>query len=50
MEKVNPVPQEVLRDTITESAAPTINNQKKEYDDNNEDKNDINLIEPEDQK
>ena len=50
MEKVNPVPQEVLRDTITESAGPTINNQKNEYDDNNEDKNDINLIEQGNQK
>ena len=45
MEKVNPVPQEVLRDTITESAAPTINNQKKEYDNDNDNENDINLIE-----
>ena len=50
MEKVNPVPQEVLRDTITESAAPSVNKQKKEYDDNNEEKNDINLIEPGNQK
>ena len=50
VEKVYSVPQEVLRDTITESAAPSVNNQKKEYDDNNEEKNDINLIEPGNQK
>ena len=32
VEKVYQVPQEVLRDTITESSAPIANNQKKEYD------------------
>ena len=32
VEKVYSVPQEVLRDTITESVAPIANNQKKEYD------------------
>ena len=32
VEKVYQVPQEFLRDTITESAAPIANNQKKEYD------------------
>ena len=46
VEKVYSVPQEVLRDTITESSAPIANNQKKEYDNNNDEGDDINLIQP----
>ena len=46
VEKVYQVPQEVLRDTITESSAPIDNNQKKEYENNNDEGDDINLIQP----
>ena len=46
VEKVYSVPQEVLRDTITESSAPIANNQKKDYDNNNDEGDDINLIQP----
>ena len=46
VEKVYQVPQEFLRDTITESVAPIANNQKKEYDNNNDEGDVINLIQP----
>ena len=45
VEKVYSVPQEILRDTITESSAPSVINSNQENDNNNNKENDINLIE-----
>ena len=39
------VPQEILRDTINESSAPSVINSNQENDNNNNKENDINLIE-----
>jgi len=44
VEKVYSVPQEILRDTITESSAPSVINPNQENDNNNKE-NIINLIE-----